>query len=792
MLVSQGEAHAFHLASLGQEKLSNFSSGDQGSGAARLGVRLLIQFAHQLSSDGPTKSKLKTLLAKQDLGDHFATALKEAGISRALLMASLPKGVAQILFSVGSESSAQRTCEDLCRLSMDLENSWEGHGEAQPLLSLLGEHLAKLSSDETLSGVNRRVRNHLGLYQNRGPLGAQIAFGARQLVYDKRSVVGLAGMALGMTAFNAVRMGSVMRGAGLLRANAQAFAAEGLSFTAGEIGAEHAFSLQGQRSLGDRVSHAYGMMGVMRVFGAGMGVLTQPLRPFVKHSALLNFGVKSVAPRFAEFGGLAGSGMLLEGQDMPSALRGAAKGVIHFAGLRGAMHSFAPRLASLNHGLQMATQRHLYTQGLAWIKIQRQNLGPPRGNSLSRRYGLLGPAGVLDNITRQNATVKNAKTQNIAFMIGSGQGSGANRSGHQVKGKTSQNTELDYLVSRDSGGDSPFRLRVSTVSPISRGEGIYDMEVRVQAMSGGPSITLRLTSKQYQELLGSNGNKTELYLEVRPVETLGTKLVPSSPPKFSPRPIGPGAMRRPGGVRSVGLKRGAEKPGRAPATLASPGFSPPCQNGLAAGVAAMPGRFTLIKNRQQFVALAGEEAAQIDPDFTYQVTEVLQTAEGFRIVTQQGPTFMTESSIYPSPVKVGDLLFAIPKPTEQVFVESAPPQPTPRPPRRGIDFIDNTQQPAKGSFLLIKPEQLVNENRPYGAAERFSGKFVEVMHHPEKAGFVLVLLESAPDALVWPRRRIKFEIAVPQEKFEQLTPNPGDPLLVVSAEPYSPPSELAN
>lgn len=424
MLALPGQAGLLESAVLGLNNLAlpkGKQIGQPGSGSSRAGVQLLLQFAIRLSSDPEMQDQLRALLSQTSQGRSFSDLLETGGVNRHVFMASLPQGIGQTILSLGCENNTLITCQELYQLACGQETSWSGNAQAQPLLYLLSTHLKGLPQTEEIHSLFLQVQEHLDLFKGQGSLSSQAAFGARQFFYNKSNAAMLFGMAGGMTAFNLARLGFVARGAGAVRAGAQAFMVEGAAFTGAQLGAEAALSIESEQNLGSSLFHAYAMMGIMRGVGLFVGTLTQPLQPVLRHSPILNVGVQTVAPRLAEFGGLATSGMVLEGQDLGLALRSATTGVIHFAALRGLSHGLAPRLAAFNHSLQQHTQAQLYSAGSSWLRRQVQGMqlqGPDDGwgAGMGRRYGVLGPG---QNVRSHEFQVSDASREwHLSFQEG--------------------------------------------------------------------------------------------------------------------------------------------------------------------------------------------------------------------------------------------------------------------------------------------------------------------------------------------------------------------------------------
>lgn len=378
------------LSTLGKEISTATGKSDSGHiGASASGQRLLLQAAKLLASSSTLQQKIGSLLTSSDTQASLSQTLAEGGLARAQFLGGLPTGAGQSLLSLSCEENASLFYDGLYRLALSLENSWNNE-QVPPLLFLLAKQLKNVPSDSKLGALKTKINGHLRLYQGKGSFGAQLAFGVRQMAHDKRSLSTLTGMGLGMSAFGLTRLALVQRGVGTLRAGAGAFAAEGLLFTGGEIATERALGLASHQNVGTRLLHGYATMGILRGVGTFFGALGRSgfAQAANGRSAVARLGFKHVLPRVTEISGLSLSNAILAGQNPSEALRTGVQGAVHFAFLRGALHSFAPRFAAFNHQVALKTQGALYQQGLRWQTM------PKMAGSLftpARRPAALGP-----------------------------------------------------------------------------------------------------------------------------------------------------------------------------------------------------------------------------------------------------------------------------------------------------------------------------------------------------------------------------------------------------------------
>lgn len=358
---------------IGKENFRSFQSGGGVLQYRKAQQVLLVRTALSLSNpelQPKLRQVLQSLESGQVAASTFVNSLEQAGLSPAEFCAQLPQGVGQGLLSLSTEPHALLFAQGLLRF-IDSPSSSQGSGAALPLLKDLQDFAHGFLSSRESRGLLQQIEQNLSLYEGTASLGAQVKFGLRQLTAQFPNPAMMGGLALSMPLHALTRYALVSRGFGLWRANAVAFAVDGLAFTAGESAVHGLQGLHDPRAFGTRLWESYRMLGVMRFAGGAVGAAART--PWARHamasSPLLRTSVSGALPHVSAFGGLSLSEMAFNGQSFGGSLLPSTLGVLHFAGAKGALHSLAPRMAWRTQQLEAATQQAALN-GLSHVRTQ--------------------------------------------------------------------------------------------------------------------------------------------------------------------------------------------------------------------------------------------------------------------------------------------------------------------------------------------------------------------------------------------------------------------------------------
>lgn len=394
--------------------------------------------------------------AQKDLSSGKVDSLVKAlGATRDPLLALLPQGVGQKIFSLACENSRGSFGQGVLELAGCFEDKQKLQAAGQ-LLSLAKEALAGVSGFES---SYQQVLRRLEVLNGGGGITDQVQMFARSLPHELKNGSMLMGMMaaglanpLGARLVGKLLGSSLGQGTRLLASNFGGLLADGFAFESASRGVR---ILQGQEvgSFGEGLTHAYWMIGNLRVMGL-VGKTFSQSRNFSRAITSLARNQAHQVHRGMhmafEYGGIylsqtQGHWVGLEQSQVPYAWMQSLFTLGHFKVAGASLGGLAPGFMALTQRLQRETAQALLNAG--------HGLAQKLKNSL-----LLRPpkSPILNNLAFGLGTHKSFSTSQASFTEA--------KAALSLSAQSSESGEKASLVGRAALQTSPKREKRAKTS----------------------------------------------------------------------------------------------------------------------------------------------------------------------------------------------------------------------------------------------------------------------------------------------------------------------------------------